>query len=356
MLRRPSCPRRPLPIGGVLLLLLLAGVGAAAADATTAPQPAATAAVAGPESQPDAKSEAKPEAMYASPTRADRVGRILAAVEINGRGPYRFIVDTGANSSALAPRVAEELALPPIEGGVQVHGVTGTAMLPAVHVDSLRVGGIVLPPGTLPVLPGDIFAGADGILGVAGIQQMRMEVDFARDRVEITPSSGKRAPSGYLTVRASLWQGGLLLVDGHVGSVPTKVIIDTGAERTIGNMRLREALASRAEREKVSEVRVLGATPSVGEATYFKVPRIRIGPANLLDLPVTFGELYVFELWGLTGEPALVVGMDVLGGLERFVIDYKRGEFQMKSSTSKGFGVRRCTSSTCGSRIPEQYR
>jgi hypothetical protein len=121
-------------------------------------------------------------------------------------------------------------------------------------------------------------------------------------------------------------------------------------------MRLREALASRAEREKVSEVRVLGATPSVGEATYFKVPRIRIGPANLLDLPVTFGELYVFELWGLTGEPALVVGMDVLGGLERFVIDYKRGEFQMKSSTSKGFGVRRCTSSTCGSRIPEQYR
>ena len=341
---RQSPGNRPRSIGGVLLALLLAA-GAAADETAQAPQPGTAAAA------------QKPEPMYASPTRADRVGRILAAVEINGRGPYRFIVDTGANSSALAPQVAEQLGLPPVEGGVvQVHGVTGTAMLPAVHVESLRVGGIVLPPATLPLLPGDIFAGADGILGVAGIQQMRMDVDFVRDRVEITPSTGKRAPSGYLTVRANLWQGGLLLVDGRVGTVPTKVIIDTGAERTIGNMRLREALASKAEREKVSEVKVLGATPSVGAATYFRVPRIRIGPTQLVDLPVTFGDLYVFELWGLTEEPALVVGMDVLGGLERFVVDYKRAEFQVKSRSSSGYDVRRCTSSTCGSRIPEQNR
>ena len=324
------------------MLASLLATTVAVADPTPSQQPGAAAV------------PAKPEAMYASPTRADRVGRILASVEINGRGPYRFIVDTGANSSALSPRVAEELALPLIEGGVQVHGVTGTAMLPAVHVESLRVGGIELPPATLPLLPGDIFAGADGILGVAGIQQMRMDVDFANDRVEIAPSRGKRAPSGYLTVRANLWQGGLLLVDGRVGSVPTKVIIDTGAERTIGNMRLREALAGKAQREKVLDVKVLGATPSVGEATYFKVPRIRIGPTQLTDLPVTFGELYVFQLWGLTDEPALVVGMDVLGGLERFVVDYQRAEFQMKSRGSSGFDVRRCTSSTCGSRIPEQ--
>lgn len=334
---------RPRPTGAVMLAWLLA-------TATAVADPAMPPLKSGTDAAPP-----KPGAMYASPTRADRVGRILASVEINGRGPYRFIVDTGANSSALAPRVADELALPAVEGGVQVHGVTGTAMLPAVHVESLRVGGIVLPPGTMPLLPGDIFADADGILGVAGIQNMRMDVDFANDRVEIAPSHGKRAPSGYLTVRASLWQGGLLLVDGRVGSVPTKVIIDTGAERTIGNMQLREALAGKAKREKVLEAKVLGATPSVGTATYFKVPRIRIGPTQLTDLPVTFGELYVFQLWGLTDEPALVVGMDVLGGLERFVVDYKRAEFQMKSRGSSGFDVRRCTSSTCGSRIPEQF-
>jgi predicted aspartyl protease len=340
---RPALTHGLRSMRGALLVLVLAAAGATAEETSLAQAPALDAA------QP------KPEALYAAPTREDRVGRIHAAVEIDGRGPYRFIVDTGANSSALAPRVADELALPPADGGVvQVHGVTGVALLPAVHVDSLRVGGIVLPPSTLPVLPGDIFAGADGILGVAGIQQMRLDVDFANDRVEIALSSGRRAPVGYVTVRASLWQGGLLLVKGRVGGVTTKVIIDTGAERTMGNMQLRAALHRKARRGEEAETTVRGATPDVSEGTYFKVPRISIGPAQLVDLPVAFGELHVFELWGLNEEPALVVGMDVLGRLERFVIDYKRQEFQMKSSGPKGVSVRRCTSSTCGSRIPEK--
>jgi predicted aspartyl protease len=276
-------------------------------------------------------------------------------VEINGKGPYRFIVDTGANSSALTPRVAEELALPPVEAGVvRVHGVTGAALLPAVRVESIRAGGIELPPGTLPVLAGDIFAGADGILGVAGIQGMRIDVDFVRDRVEITPSSGKPAPVGYVTVSASLWRGGLMLVKGRVGSVPAKVIIDTGAERTIGNMQLRAAILAKSRRSKEYDTDVHGATPAVGAGKIFKAPRIWIGPAQLVDLPVTFGDLYVFEVWGLASEPALVVGMDVLGRLERFVVDYHRKEFQMKSKGGTGVAVRRCTQSSCASRIPEK--
>jgi predicted aspartyl protease len=275
------------------------------------------------------------------------------AVEINGQGPFRFIVDTGANHSALSPSVAERLALPTVPGGVEVHGVTGTATLPAVHVASLRAGDLSLPPSVMPVLPGDIFGGADGLLGVAGIQKMRLDVDFLHDRVSIGPSNGRRARDGFLVVRASLWQGGLLLVDGRVGSVPTKVIIDTGAERTMGNLPLRAAVLGGREKDEELETTVLGATPEVGSGTYFRAPRISIGRAQLLDLAVTFGDLHVFELWGLTNEPALVLGMDVLGKLEQFVVDYRRQEFQVKGIGGRGSTLRRCTSSTCGSRIPE---
>jgi len=38
--------------------------------------------------------------VYVAPTRPDRIGRIMAPVMINGRGPYAFIVDTGASRSA----------------------------------------------------------------------------------------------------------------------------------------------------------------------------------------------------------------------------------------------------------------
>ena len=295
---------------------------------------------------------AEPEALYAAPTRADRSGRILAAVMVNGRGPYRFILDTGANSSALAPRVVQELRLPSVEG-VQVHGVTGTAMLPAVRVESMSAGDVVLPPAVLPVLPGDIFSGAEGILGVTGMQQMRIDVDFLHDRVAIFRSGGRRATSGYVTVRASLWQGGLLLVAGKVGSIPTQVIIDTGAERTLGNLPLRMAILEHSKSGEEFATSVFGATSDVESGTYFRAPTISIGSSRLVDLPVTFGDLHVFELWGLTSEPALVIGMDVLGRLERFIVDYRRQEFQIKARGDGKVGIRRCTASTCASHIPE---
>ena len=159
--------------------------------------------------------------------------------------------------------------------------------------------------------------------------------------------------TAFIVVRASLWKGGLLLLNGRVGKVKAKVIIDTGAEHTMGNLPLRAALLGTHKRNEEFETTVLGATPDVGSGTYFRAPMISIGGAQLMDLPVTFGELYVFELWGLTDEPALVVGMDVLGRLERFVVDYRRKEFQIKGSDTHGSMLRRCTSSTCASRIPE---
>jgi predicted aspartyl protease len=292
--------------------------------------------------------------LYAEPTRPDHAGRVLVQVEINGQGPFRFIVDTGANRSALAPGVVERLSLPIATGEtMQVHGVTGTALLQSVHVESLTAGRLQLPPSELPVLTGDIFAGADGFLGVAGLEQMRLDVDFANNRVAIGPSNGRRAPSDFITVRGSMWQGGLLLVNGRVGSVPVKVIVDTGAERTMGNMQLRAAILTKATGDLGRTALVHGATPEVGEGTYFDAPTIAIGPVHLVDLPVTFADLHVFDLWGLTGEPALVVGMDVLGTLDRFVVDYRRHEFQIKPHSGVGQVIRRCTSSTCGSRIPE---
>jgi hypothetical protein len=37
----------------------------------------------------------------------------------------------------------------------------------------------------------------------------------------------------------------------------------------------------------------------------------------------------VFKLWGLDQEPAMLIGMDMLGVLERLVIDYRRNEVSM---------------------------
>ena len=292
------------------------------------------------------------DALYASRTSADRSGRVLAAVFVNDQGPFRFILDTGANTSAVSPSLVEELGLLAAPS-LEVHGVTGMAMLPAVHVSGLRAGDIHLPSGSLPVLPGDIFGDADGILSLTAVAGLRVEVDFAHDRVTIQKSTGRPATQGYVVAKADLWQGGLLLISGRVGSIATAVIVDTGAERTLGNRALREAIVARSRPGDEFSTTVLGATAEVDAGSLFRVPRIFIGPARFNDLPVAFGDLYVFDIWALNDRPALVLGMDVLGRFERIAVDYRRREFQMRAWGNGSTGIRRCTPTTCGSRIRE---
>ncbi len=305
------------------------------------------------ESPPAQSAELPPEeTLFATPTRKDRIGRVLAPIEINGQAPFRFILDTGANRSAVSSRVVTALGLDPaLADSIGVHGVTGTADMPAVALDTLSAGDIVLRDVRAPILSDPVFAGADGILGIDGLQDSRIEVDFANDRVRISRSTGRRAPSGYVTVPARLEQGGLLLVAGRIGREEVQVIIDTGAERTLGNLPLRDALLKKRGSQDVIETTVLGATPDQAAGVTFPSPMVSIGPVELRNLMVTFGDMHVFDIWGLTDEPALLIGMDLIGTLERFIVDYGRREFQLKTYAPRRAVVRNCSSNECGTRL-----
>jgi predicted aspartyl protease len=341
--------RAPAAVAVLLLPWLFASPAAVGAEpeAAKSSAPPASAASGSAATTP----EGRPELV--TRTTLDRIGRIAAPVEINGR-KFRFVLDTGANRSAISAATAEALGLVPADGAlVNVHGVTGSATLPVVQVASFRVGELLFENQKMPVLPSAVFAGMDGILGVDCLQDARVEVDFGKDRVTIQRSSGRRARRGYLVVPAWLQHGGLLLVDGQVGRVPVKAILDTGAERSLGNEALRAALAlsSRRIQESVSTT-VIGATPQLGRGESLEAPSIDIGGARLNNLTVTFGDLHVFNIWSLIDEPALLIGMDLLGTLEKFVVDYSRHEFHLKPVSTRP-AIRHCGGSPqCASRIP----
>jgi predicted aspartyl protease len=336
---------RPVALLGAALglLALVPGGALAQAGAPTAP----------PAGPPAMASEPEPE--FATPTRLDKVGRVVAPVLINGRGPFRFVLDTGANRSVISATTAAALGLVPHpDAQASVHGITGSATLPLVDVASLAVGDLLFENQRMPVLSSPVFAGVDGILGIDCLQEARIEIDFERDRVTIRRSGGRRAPDGYLVVPATLRHGGLLLVEGRVGGVPVKAILDTGAERSIGNEALRSALVLTARRpsETVSST-VIGATPQVAQGVSFETPDVEIGGARLMNLVVTFGDLHVFGVWSLLEEPALLIGMDLLGTVPRFVVDYPRREFQLKTWPGRRMrGIRHCGGTECRTRIP----
>ena len=84
---------------------------------------------------------ADPEPLFAAPTRLDRIGRVMTHVMVNGKGPFRFVIDTGASRSTLAPHLARTLGLNNSVGrNVMLNGVTGAAEVPTVAVDSIEIG------------------------------------------------------------------------------------------------------------------------------------------------------------------------------------------------------------------------
>jgi hypothetical protein len=287
---------------------------------------------------------AEPEPLFAAPTRLDRIGRVMTHVMVNGKGPFRFVIDTGASRSTLAPHLARALALKPSVGrNVMLNGVTGAAEVPTVAVDSIEIGALRFEKQNLPVIFTSIMGNADGILGVAGFQDQRIDVDFKRDRVSVLESNGKRPHFSMVTARASRNDNGLMIIDVRVGRrIRAKAVIDTGAERSLGNLALQTAMNKnrRRKREVVAAV-VHGATADIADGDVQEIKQATIGDMKLTNLEVIFADFHVFKLWGLDKEPALLIGMDMLGVLERLVIDYRRNEVSMYGERASSRMVQR---------------
>lgn len=269
-----------------------------------------------------------PEPRFVAPTHRDQIGRIWAPVWINGKGPFRLVLDTGANHSGVNARVAEILGIPLDRSPpVRLRGVAGTATVPSIRVDSFVVGDLMLSPATLPIVT-DAMGGAEGVLATNDFTDKRIVIDFAHDRIDIRHSRNERTPANFLTIPWERTDTGLLVFHSRVGGVRVKVIVDTGGQRTIGNLAMRDALVGRHVQGQA--VKVFDVTAQASEAELFPSPPIELGPFNILDANITYGQMQVFEHWHLTKEPALLLGMDVIGLLDTFIIDYRRRELQLR--------------------------
>lgn len=335
-----SCSNRPLPIppfpASVCVAVLLASWSVTRAMQVPSPAvappvaPSATPPGSGVESLSEILVEAN-EPRFVAPTRRDRIGRIWAPVFINGKGPFKLVLDTGASHSAVMQSVADALGLKPdAKASVMLRGVTGSATVPVIRVDSLRIGDLLIQPVILPIIT-DALGGAEGILGTEGMADMRIFIDFRNDRIRINRSRNERAPFGFMTIPVRFLRGRLLSVSAEVGDVPVRAIIDTGGQSTIANNALREALSRHQSRMKTTRDEITGATLDVQEGDTSETPPISMGGLEIRGARATFGDMRIFEHWRMTREPAILIGMDVLGTLDTLVIDYHRRELQVRT-------------------------
>jgi len=271
--------------------------------------------------------------LFASPTTRDHIGRVVVPVMVNGQGPFRFIVDTGANHSTISPRLTQVLGLKPAEdASIILDGVTGTAQVSFVTIDRLQAGDLAIGSTDLPVVWAPVMAGADGILGVAGLTEKSLLIDFQRNRVIISRRVEAEVRANSTKIHGLRSVPGLITLATQVGGVPVRAVIDTGAERTLGNMALRDALRAKRLHGVIAQVTsVYGATKEVEAGEILVAPPIVIDALRINDVAIVFGKFHIFEVWGMQDQPAMVIGMDVLGTVASLSIDFKNQDVYVGS-------------------------
>jgi predicted aspartyl protease len=278
------------------------------------------------------------DAMLASPTTRDHIGRVVVPVMINGRGPFRFIVDTGASHSTVSPTVVQALGLKPSEvPSIVLDGITGSAQVSAVTIDRLQAGALTLSGTPMPVVWAPVMAGADGILGAAGLTNQSLVVDFEHNRVRIADEVEPAIRSDSMRIHGLRLTGGLMTVDTRVGGVRVLAVVDTGSERTLGNLALRDAVTIHRTAGVMARVTsVYGATKQVEPGEVIDAPVIAVGSLRLVGVELVYGDFHIFKVWGMQDKPAMIIGMDVLGTVGSLGIDYKNHDVYVASARVTG--------------------
>ena len=263
--------------------------------------------------------------LYVVDAGIDESERMTVETMINGRGPYRFVVDSGADRSVVSEALAADLALPRGRD-VMVHGIGGSAVTPTAHIDQLVTGDARLAGVELPILPPG-RVGGDGLLGVDILQDRSVVMDFKKRRLEVrhsTPEYRLFRRNQEVQIVADQKFGRLTIVNCRINNVRTLAFIDSGAGSSIGNMALSRAIQARQRKgaDPALAVRLQGVAGGETLGEYRIIKSMNMGELRMTNLAVVFADLHIFEHWKINDKPAILLGVDVLRLFARVELDF----------------------------------
>lgn len=287
-----------------------------AAWLATAASPAP--AVPAPDAQVRAE-EPAPPGVDVIETAVERYRRLTVPVTIEGAGPFSFLIDTGAQATVLSHDLATQLQLNDRKLAIVV-GMASRRTTETVHIPELTLGSRSFYIRSAPLLHAEHIGDVDGILGLDSLQDQRVLIDFEEGRMAVDDAEQLGGNRGFeIVVKARRRLGQLIITRARIDGVTTAVVIDTGAETSLGN----PALLKRLRRSRalgpgqLTDVNGVEATGTVLLAKELELQDIR-----LANVAVMIVDAPPFHALGLTDEPALILGMRELTLFKRVAIDF----------------------------------
>ena len=273
--------------------------------------------------------------------------RMTVEVKVNGRGPYHFVVDSGADTSAVGLGIARDLQLP-LGTPVILNNMTDRNVVDRVKVATLSFGPSTIGELEVPALHEENLGG-DGMIGIDALVRQRLLMDFENRSIKVEDAA--RAPEQHFTdeivITAKLLHGQLILTQVKAAGLALNAVIDTGSEITIGNLALRDKLIAR-NLNKDWTVAATGVTGKTVDLQLGNIRVLKLGTITLGNVPVAFADVPPFRVFGLQDQPALLLGTDILEAFRKIQLDFaaRKVRFQLRRCGSVAVPISSSPTST----------
>lgn len=236
-------------------------------------------------------------------------GHLVMEAVIDGLGPYRFVLDTGASWTAIAQYTVNEMEAQIDRPERAVQALTNVFEADHYILHDVRVDGIALGDLDSVVLPSD-----EGPLPVVGyfatdaFQATHYTIDFANERL-IT--HGERP--AYADGRYDASQG-LVFAAARMGTNRNEILvmIDTGSSRSFMNGAAARFLRRTGMSVNITEIGGVDERHALEIAEERQIRDLRFGGVCLSRSILLESNLDLFHSLNWNTRPAMLVGMDLL--------------------------------------------
>jgi predicted aspartyl protease len=219
---------------------------------------------------------------------------VVIPVQINGQGPFDFLLDTGTNTTLIIPELARQLNLRPTDQ-VSLITLSGTQVVPRAMIDHLRLATRAV--ARLEVLFDDLrgLRSVDskicGVLGQNFLSHFNYLLDYRERRIEFDEEGELESRLQGTPLQIEQNEGKLMILAQAALSVKEtlRLVLDSGASDLV----IFAPASIKMEFELERRESLLITTNAMGKQVKCGLlPGLQIGSERLVDLPIALIRSY----------------------------------------------------------------
>jgi len=278
------------------------------------------------------------------PYKIDYDGWITVNVTVNGKGPYDFVVDSGATITAAFQNLADEHAFTPANRApIRILGLVGVESLPAVNIGEVVVAGQRMDKHVGVVLPDweESRRTPGGVLGLDFLTRYNVHFDADERVIRLYNRQNlvEDLPRGWSNTRMraddfASGAGTLYRITVNMHGRRMQCIVDLGASGTLMNYRALRRLLSGVFFNQSRETgfstgsRLRDIFDHIEIARRVRVGTVKIAGAQWRKPVLVVFDAPIFEELGVDKMPFCLVGTDLMAEYN-FIFDFAREQLYM---------------------------